>query len=98
MLVREEGIFNAAEYSTDGYIIAGTIKNSASIATYKDVVLKITYFSKTETVISTEEKTFYELYAPNSNVEYSLKVYPPDDFSTFSVELISAVGIEGVTN
>jgi hypothetical protein len=97
VLVRKEGIFNAAEYSTDGYIIEGIIHNKASIAAYKDVVLSITFYSKTETAISTEEKTIYEIYSPNTNTSFNLKVYPPDDFNTFSVDLKAAIGTESTS-
>lgn len=96
VLIREEGLFNAAEYAneTDGYTVEGVIKNSASIATFKDVVLTINYISKTNTIISSEQKTFYELYGPTSSNHYSVKVYPPDEFNTLSVELTSAVTAE----
>jgi hypothetical protein len=87
---RSEGLFHAAEYSPDGNTIHGTIVNSATLAKFKDVKIIVTYYSQTDTPISTEEKIFYEFYTPNSNTPFELKVYPPEDMAKFGLEVKSA--------
>lgn len=87
---RSEGLFHAAEYSPDGNTIHGTIINSATLAKFKDVKILVTYYSQTDTPISTEEKIFYEFYAPNSTTVFELKVYPPTDMAKFGIEVKSA--------
>lgn len=89
---REEGIFNSAEY--DGYLIQGNIKNTASIAKFKDVVLTINFLSQTGTIIEKNEKIIYEFYEPNSSKPFTIKVYPPEATSTFNVTLKNAASTE----
>lgn len=90
---REAGLFREAEYSTDGYNIEGTIKNSASVARFKDVILTVQFLSKTGTVIEEAEYPFYEFYEPNSTTPFSLHVYPPDVMEKFSVSVKGASGV-----
>jgi len=90
---REEGLFHAAEFSTDGYNIEGTIKNSATVARFKDVVLTIKFMSKTETVIEEKDYPFYEFYNPNSTTPFALKVYPPSAMEKFGLSVKSATAV-----
>lgn len=93
VLVKEEGLFTSAEYADDGSLIEGTITNKATLAKFKDVKVKVTYFSATETEISSEDFVFYEYYKPNSSNTVSLKVYPPDAFKTFGFEITGATPV-----
>ena len=91
---RDEGLFREAEYSTDGYNIEGTIKNKATIARFKDVVLTVTFMSQTETVIEQKDYVFYEYYEPNSTKSFSLHVYPPNAMEKFNVSVRSATAVD----
>ncbi|MCX6312602.1 MAG: hypothetical protein NT084_13315 [Bacteroidetes bacterium] len=91
---RSAGLFHEAEYSTDGYFIQGTIKNSASVARFKDVHLVIKFLSKTNTVIDTKEFVQYEFYEPNSTKGFSIHAYPPEEMVHWSIEIISATAAE----
>lgn len=93
-LVRAAGIFRSAEYAPDGATIHGTIKNSATIAKFKDVVLTVTFFSQTQTVIETKDYVIYEFYKPNSVNNFELKVYPPDAMKEFNVEVKGATATD----
>lgn len=82
---REAGLFRDAEYKTDGYFIEGSIKNTATLAKYKDVILTVTLFSQTETVIEEKDYVIYEFYAPNSVNPFSFKINPPSATNKFNV-------------
>ena len=82
-LIRESGLFHDAEY--DGWLVQGTINNSASVAKFKDIVVGIKLISKTLTVIEEKDYVIYEFYEPNSSKEFSIKIYPPKPTDTFSV-------------
>jgi hypothetical protein len=69
--------------STDGsyrlnfwgrYVLDGTISNTATVATYKDVVIEISFYSKTQTLLETKQYTLYEYYPPGSRKSFELKV------------------------
>ena len=73
--------------------IYGTIKNSATIAQFKDVVVTVTFYSQTETAIETKDYVFYELYAPNSTTNFELKIYPPEAMAEFGIEIKNATAV-----
>ncbi|CAM3775755.1 hypothetical protein FSS13T_15750 [Flavobacterium saliperosum S13] len=54
--------------------IKGFIRNSASVTTYKDVVVEVVFYSKTGSEINTEKYTLYEFYSPSTQKEFELKV------------------------
>ncbi|MDB5257620.1 MAG: hypothetical protein JWM14_2315 [Chitinophagaceae bacterium] len=54
--------------------IKGTVFNKATVANFKDVVLEITFISKTETIIATERYVIYDFFNAHSNKYFFLKV------------------------
>jgi hypothetical protein len=72
-------------------VIKGTITNSATIAIFKDIVLDITFYSKTNTVISTETNTVYDYFEPNSTKNFKLKLKAPKGTSSVDWKIISAL-------
>jgi hypothetical protein len=93
-LVRAAGLFRDAEYADDGSTIRGTIKNTATIAKFKDVVLTVTFYSQTQTVIETKDYVIYEFYKPNTTNNFELKVYPPEAMKEFNVEVKNATAAD----
>lgn len=91
---RAEGLFHEAEYATDGYTIYSTIQNTATVARFKDVRVVVKFLSKTNTVIATEEFVQYEFYEPNSNSDFTLHVYPPDEMEQWSIEVKQATPVQ----
>lgn len=91
---RTEGLFHNAEYSPDGNTIHGKIKNTATLAKFKDVVVVVTYYSQTDTEISSEEKVYYEFYPANTETTFELKVYPPQDMAKFGLKIKSATAAD----
>lgn len=91
---REEGLFHDAEYSKDGNTIHGTIKNTATLAKFKDIVLTVTFYSQTNTAIESKDFTIYEFYAPNTITPFELKVYPPEAMAKFGIEIKTATATD----
>ena len=87
-LVREAGWFRSAEY--DGSVVEGSIKNTASIARFKDVVIVVEFYSKTETQIGKKEFVLYEYYEANSTESFRLKVDPPAEMGSYHVSVKNA--------
>lgn len=90
---QKPGLFRSSKYKIDGSIITGVIKNSATIAKFKDVVLTVTFMSQTGTVIEQNDYVFYEFYNPNSMNSFNLKVYQPQATNQFNVTVKSAIAI-----
>lgn len=91
---RKEGWFHGAEYGKDGSVIKGIIKNSASVAKFKDVVLTVSYYSATNTEIKSEDHIFYEFYDPTSSKPFSLYVHAPEEMKSFGLTVKRATAVE----
>lgn len=86
----------ATEYSenfgADQLNIRGIITNKATRATYKDAVIRITYYSKDKTVLSTQDHTVYEHFAPGSSSGFAFQAERHPDAHSVAVALVGAVG------
>jgi len=90
--IKEAGLFSNAKY--DGYKITGIVINSASIARYKDLVITVEIYSKTNTKISSEDYVFYEYYEPNSGKDFWIKLNPSDAMDSFQTNVTRATATE----
>ncbi len=82
-VTRTADLFHHTE--TNGFRFEGSIKNSASLANYKDVRVIINYFTKTGTLISSQEIMIPEYFNSNSTIDLApfkdqdkLYFYPPE--------------------
>jgi hypothetical protein len=66
------------------------ITNKATVATFKDAVIRITYYTKTKTELGSKEYSVYEVFAPNSKKTVELKIDNFKDVHTIGWEVISA--------
>ena len=71
-------------------ILEGTINNNATLANFKDVVLKIVWLSKTNTEISSIRKIIYEYVPAGHSINIELKFDAPSDMSDVSIGVVSA--------
>jgi hypothetical protein len=85
--------------STDGtyrknlmseWVLEGTISNSATIATYKDVVLEISFYSKTKTLLGTEKEAIYEFFPAGQRKTFKIKTFGYKGTNSIGWEIISA--------
>ena len=76
------------------WVLIGKINNKATVATYKDAVLKITYYSKTKTALGSEEKTISEFFKPNSSQDFKIKTAGVDGTAFIDFGVISASNVE----
>ncbi|MFT3912271.1 MAG: hypothetical protein QM737_22780 [Ferruginibacter sp.] len=55
------------------WVMEGKVTNTASVAVYKDVVIKFSFYSKTQTEIGSEQKVFYDYFKPNESKDFKVK-------------------------
>ncbi len=70
--------------------VHGVVKNIATIANYKDAVVRITYYSATKTELGSKEYTVYKVFPPHSEVNFELKIENYKDVSKIGWEVIHA--------
>jgi hypothetical protein len=78
----------------DQWVLEGIISNTASLAKYKDVVLRIVYYSKTQTEIGSEEKTLFEYFKPNTQQNFKIKTAGFEGTTSIGFEVISANAVD----
>ena len=64
------------------------------MAEYKDVVLKLVYYSKTETETGPEQKTLFEYLQPNTQQKFKIKIDGYKGTASIGFEVISANAVE----
>jgi hypothetical protein len=69
----------------------GTITNSASVATFKDAVVQITFYSATQTELFNKNYSIYNYFPPHSTVEFELKTENYKDVESIGVAVVGAV-------
>lgn len=74
----------------DQFKIKCVITNKATVATYKDAVIEITYYSKTKTVLGTKSYTVYETFPPTSTKTVDLKIDNYNNVSSLGWDVVSA--------
>lgn len=74
----------------DKFKVNVVITNNATVASYKDAVVRITYYSKTETALVTKDYTIYETFPPTSTKTVELKIDNYKDVSSLGWDVIQA--------
>jgi len=70
--------------------VNGTIENSATVATYKDATVRITYFSKTGTDLGSEDYIIWDIFTPHSTKKFTLKIKNYSNVNSIGWEVIDA--------
>jgi hypothetical protein len=71
-------------------VVKGTITNKATIASYKDVQLKLSFFSKTAVKLDEGMETVYENIGPGKTIKFKTKYFAPKGTDSVAVKIISA--------
>ena len=75
----------------DKFKVSCKISNNATVATYKDAVVRVTYYSKTKTVLTTKDYTIYETFPPHSTKTVELKIENYQNVNSIGWDVLSAI-------
>jgi hypothetical protein len=70
--------------------IHGVIKNNSTNTSYRDAVVKITYYSYTKTELGSKEYAIHEVFPADSEVRVELKVDYHKDVKTIGWDVVQA--------
>jgi hypothetical protein len=93
ILIQKPDLFHHSKYATDGYIIMGLVQNKASIAQFKDAIVRVTFYTETRTELDRKDYPVYKYFLPHQASSFELKVYPPENTKDFNLEIINATAI-----
>ena len=71
-------------------VIKGSITNKATVASYKDVDVKLEFYSKTGTLLETDHETVYEEIAPGESKSFKTKYFAPKGSDSVALHVVSA--------
>ncbi len=71
-------------------VVKGKILNTATVVAYKDVTIKISFFSKTGTLLEEDEETIYDEIKSGETLEFKSKFFAPKGSSDVKLNIINA--------
>lgn len=71
-------------------VVQGTVSNNAKVVTYKDINLKLSYFSKTGTMVQQDRTVIYDSVAPGKSIKFKTKEFAAKGADSVGVEIIGA--------
>ena len=75
----------------DQIVLEGSISNTATLANFKDIILKVTWLTKTETELGTNKYVIYEYVKSGKSIQYKLKTDDaPNATGNVKIEIESA--------
>lgn len=71
-------------------VVKGIISNKATVAIFKDVDVKLEFYSKTETLLETDHETVYEVISPGQSKSFKTKYFAPKGTDSVALHVVSA--------
>lgn len=70
--------------------VNGTVTNSATVTSYKDATVRVSFYSKSGTKLGTEDYVIYEIFPPGRTKKFKLKVTNYRDVETIGWDVVKA--------
>ncbi len=71
-------------------VVKGTVTNTARIVTYKDVDVKLYFYSKTGVLLEEDHEMIYDEIAPGASKSFKTKLFTPKGTDSVRAEVVSA--------
>lgn len=88
--VQNGTMFRSSKWKKDGYILEGYIGNSASIASFKDIKIVVSFVSSTGSIIEETDFIVYDYVPSTDGITYKKKIYAPEGFASYEVSIADA--------
>jgi hypothetical protein len=71
-------------------VVKGTLKNKASVASYKDVEVELSFYSKTGALLEKDNETIYETIDPGKDADFKTKYFAPKGTDSVVLKVVGA--------
>ena len=71
-------------------VVNGTIFNKARIVTYKDIEIKLSFYSKTGALLEEDKDVIYESIHPGGSKRFKSKYFTPKGTDSVSIKIAGA--------
>lgn len=75
-------------------VVKAVVTNKATVASYKDVDLKLDFYSKTGTLLESDKETVYEIIAPGQSKNFKTKYFAPKGTDSVALAVTGAKVVE----
>ena len=75
-------------------VIKGKVTNHATVAVYKDVEIKMFFYSKTRALLDTETETVFEELKPGQSKDFKTKYFAPKGSDSVGIQVLNAKAVE----
>lgn len=71
-------------------VIKGTITNKATVASFKDVDVELSFYSKTGALLQRDHEVVYETIAPGNSTNFKTKTRAPTGTDSVAMKIFAA--------
>ena len=71
-------------------VVKGKIRNDAKMATFKDIDVKLFFYSKTGVLLQEDQEMIYETVAPGETKSFKSKYFAPKGTDSIGMKVVSA--------
>lgn len=71
-------------------VVKGKVHNSAKTITYKDVDIKLSFYSKTGTLLMEDQEVVYDNFEPGSTKNFKSKYFAPKGTDSIAMKVVKA--------
>ncbi len=71
-------------------VIKGTVTNNAKVVTFKDIDVKISFYSKTGMLLEEDHETIYEMVPPGTTKKFKSKFFTPKGADSVGFKVMTA--------
>lgn len=75
-------------------VIKGKVANHATVAVYKDVEIKMFFYSKTRALLDTETETIFEELRPGQTKDFKTKYFAPKGTDSVGIQVLHAQAVK----
>jgi len=71
-------------------VIKGTLTNKARVATYKDIDIELSFYSKTGALLEKDHEVIYETLSPGASADFKSKYFAPKGTDSVALKVTGA--------
>jgi len=71
-------------------VVKGTLSNNASVTSFKDVDIEMSFYSKTGALLEKDKETIYETLAPGDSKNFKTKYFAPKGTDSVAIRVMGA--------
>ena len=75
-------------------VIKGSIRSNAKMISYKDIDVKLSFYSKTGVLLEEDHEMIYETVAPGGEVDFKSKYFAPKGSDSVAMKITDAGVVE----